>query len=165
MDFLSRVQIDNNKWSLHTETFRWILFLGVDPEVDPFAFPCNFKIKKYYTRGCCSQAFGVDALTDRWSFNRAYAFPPFTVILRFQQRLRVEAVEMVVVAPYWMNRLWFPLLTQLSFRDPVPLPLRPRPSNPGGSPASLPSTAETDGLVLKRDRLEAPWLCIRSPLS
>lgn len=32
---------------------------------------------------------------------------------------------MVVIAPYWPNRPWFPLLTQLSFQDPVPLPLRP----------------------------------------
>lgn len=124
-DFLSRTELDNNEWSLHIETFRWILSLKTDPEVDLFASPCNRKLKKFYTRGLCSQAIGTDALTDQWRFKRAYAFPPLPVMLRFLQRLRAEPVEVVTIAPYWPNRPWFPLLVQLSCRDPVPLPLRP----------------------------------------
>lgn len=28
-DFLSRVQMNNNEWSLHKEVFEWLLTLGV----------------------------------------------------------------------------------------------------------------------------------------
>lgn len=85
-DFLSRTELDN-KWSLHVQTFKWILSLGIDPEVDLFACLCNFKLKTFYTRGRCSQAFRTDALMDQWRFRRAYAFPTLPVILRFLQRL------------------------------------------------------------------------------
>lgn len=60
-----------------------------------------------------------------------------------------------MIAPYWPNRPWFPLLTQLSFRDPLPLPLRPDLLSQGDSPAPLSGIIETDGLVLQRERLES----------
>ena len=125
MDFLSRVRLDNNKWSLHNDVFQWLTSLEFHPKVDLFASPCNHKLPKYYVRFRCPQAFGTDALTDHWRFHRAYAFPPVPVILRFLARLRMEDVEVLTIAPYWPNRPWFPLLMLLSFRDPVPLPIRP----------------------------------------
>ena len=69
-DFLSRVSMDNNEWSLHADVFQWLKSLGFLPEVDLFASPCNFKLEKYYTRFKCPQAFGVDALTEQWRFHK-----------------------------------------------------------------------------------------------
>lgn len=123
-DYLSHVQVDNNEWSLHKEVFEWLLTLGVSPEVDLFASPCNYKLTKYYSRFRDPQAYGIDALTDRWRFNKAYAFPPVPVILQFLRRLRTEEVEVMAVIPFWPNRPWFPLLTLLSYRESIPLPLR-----------------------------------------
>lgn len=124
-DFLSRRLLDNNEWSLHEEVFKWILSLGFLPEVDLFASPCNKKMARYYSRYRDPQAYGVDALTEKWWFNRAYAFPPTPIILQFLKRLRAETAEVLAIIPYWPNRPWFPLLTLLSVRDPIPLPSRP----------------------------------------
>lgn len=123
-DFLSRRRLDNNEWALHEEVFRWILSLGVYPQVDLFASPCNNKLPRYYARFKDPQALGVDALTDQWRFHRAYAFPPVPVILQFLRRLRTEPVEIVAVLPAWPNRPWFPMVMALSYRDPIPLPVR-----------------------------------------
>lgn len=123
-DFLSRVHLDNNEWSLHEDVFKWILTLGISPEVDLFASPYNKKLARYYTRFRDPQAYGIDALTEHWWFHRAYAFPPTPIIFQFLQRLRWEEVEIVAIIPYWPNRPWFPLLSLLSFREPVLLPTR-----------------------------------------
>lgn len=48
-------------------------------------------------------------------------FPPLPVILRCLWRFQAEAVEVVMAAPYWPIRPWFPLLIQLSSWDPVSL--------------------------------------------
>lgn len=122
---------------------------GFCPKVDLFASPCNLKIKKYYTRDRCSQAIRVDALSNQWNFNKAYAFPPLPIIFKFLRKLQVEAVEVEVIAPYWPNMPWFPLVIQLSFRDSVALPPRPDLLS-RGSPAPLSSVIENDGLVLER---------------
>lgn len=147
--------MDNNEWSLHRGLFEWLLTLGVLPEVDLFASPCNHKMPRYYSRFRDPQAYGIDALSDQWKFQKAYAFPPVPVILQFLRRLRTEKVVIIAVIPFWPNRPWFPLLSLLSYQDPVPLPLRRGSTVSRHDVTPMPILPTHQGVVLEREKLES----------
>lgn len=65
-----------------------------------------------------------DRRTDRTLVVPQSLCLPTPIVLQFLQRLRWEEVEVIAIIPYWPNRPWFPLLTLLSFRELVPLPLK-----------------------------------------
>jgi hypothetical protein len=64
---------------------------------------------------------GVGALSFSWEGLNAYAFPPVALIHRVLLKARLERPRLILVAPRWQSRPWFPLLLELASGPPSPL--------------------------------------------
>ncbi len=92
---------------------------------------------------------GLDAMTQMWPRLRLYAFPPIALLPGVLERVRRDRVSLLLIAPRWPGRVWFPNLLSLLDGPPLELPVREGPSVPsGGLDISPPSrTMETVGLA------------------
>ena len=115
-DFLSRGKYLPTEWVLNRAVFRTIYrVFSPPPEIDLFASALNFRLPKY-----CSRCPGmlrrgkIDALSFPWTGLRLYAFPPFSLLPRILDKLAQDEADLLLVAPFWPQRPWFPRLLRLS---------------------------------------------------
>ncbi len=55
---------------------------------------------------------GTDALAHSWPWAlRKYAFPPVSLLAQTLCKIREDEEQVLLVAPYWPNRTWFPELS------------------------------------------------------
>ena len=93
------------------------------PLLDLFATRANKKCLLYVSPVPDPQALGVDALTMDLEGVHGYAYPPHQILSRFLQRVQLTSrYNLIVVAPYWPNQPWFPVLMALAEENPIPLP-------------------------------------------
>ena len=71
------------------------------------------------------KALSIDALTMDWNHIHAYAFPPFHLIPAVINKVRLSQCKIVLIAPLWPDRPWFPELLGLLVSPPVFLPVIP----------------------------------------
>jgi len=85
-------------------------------DVDLFAAPHNALLSRFYSAAYCPGTSGVDAFMQPWSGQRCYGHPPTApdVLLQVAQKLQEEAVEAVMVVPFWPGQQWFAELVQLA---------------------------------------------------
>ena len=108
-DFLSRGKYLPAEWVLNRAVFRTICRLfSPPPEIDLFASALNFRLPKYCSRCPDVQAWKIDALSFPWTGLRLYAFPPFTLLPRILDKLAQDEADLLLVAPFWPQRPWFP---------------------------------------------------------
>ncbi len=55
---------------------------------------------------------------------RKYAFPPVSLLAQTLCKVREDEEQVLLVAPYWPNRTWFPELMLLATAPPWQIPLR-----------------------------------------
>ncbi len=68
---------------------------------------------------------GTDALACSWPRGlRKYAFPPVSLLAQTLCKVREDEEQVLLVAPYWPNRTWFPELMLLATAPPWQIPLR-----------------------------------------
>ncbi len=68
---------------------------------------------------------GMDALAHSWPWGlRKYAFPPVSLLAQTLCKVREEEEQILLVAPYWPTRTWFPELMLLVTAPPWQIPLR-----------------------------------------
>ncbi len=68
---------------------------------------------------------GTDALAHSWPRGlRKYAFPPVSLLAQTLCKVREEKEQILLVAPYWPTRTWFPELMLLVTAPPWQIPLR-----------------------------------------
>lgn len=123
-DWLSRQRLTESEWQLNPAVFQEIVTRFGPPVVDLFASSANTQLRRFYSRGRQEGAEAVDALQSPWPPGLLYAFPPVALIQRVINRVRALAAEVVLVAPRWPRRPWFPELLNLSTRPPWTLPIR-----------------------------------------
>ncbi|KAG8583453.1 hypothetical protein GDO81_008420 [Engystomops pustulosus] len=123
-DFLSRVTLDPHEWSLNPQTFREICHIWGTPTLDLFATHLNNKSPKYFSLDHRGSPTGLDAFSHTWGSGLVYAFPPIPLIPKILQKLRTERVLLILIAPYWPKRSWFPVIQELAIDNPVHLPYR-----------------------------------------
>ena len=92
--------------------------------VDLLATAKNRKLPLFVSPVPDPRAMAVDALAMSWNRLIAYAFPPVPLIPLVLHKVRREEVMLILIAPLWPNRSWFPLLLELSVERPLELPLR-----------------------------------------
>ena len=115
-------QILGSEWTLKQEVFRdlcrrWPVSIGL------FATSQNHSCSLYFSPYHIHNAMVTDALLRNWNGWRAYAFPPWSLILAGLKKLRSSSgVLLTIVAPYWPQRPWFPDLLDLVVDGPVALP-------------------------------------------
>ena len=122
-DFASRnVARDSGSWSLPLESFNAVVHCLGSPQIDLFADWSNAKCHQYFSwrpdPGCC----GIDAFSMAWGVN-GYAFPPFGLVGRVLQKVQQERVpHLLLIAPLWPARQWYPLLLESLCAEPLLLP-------------------------------------------
>ena len=114
------------EWMLHKEAFGLLCHHWSRPNIDLFATRLNNQIPTYVSPIPDPAAWAVDALSLDWDGLYAYAFPPPVLLQQVLSKVRASrSLRMLLVAPYWPARLWFPDLLDLAEGDPFPLPAWP----------------------------------------
>ena len=68
----------------------------------------------------------IDAFTFNWSNYKVYLFPPFSLINKVLQKIRVDKATALCVFPRWTTQAWWPHLQEMMIREPLLIPPGPR---------------------------------------
>ena len=125
-DRMSRVgKPISTEWSLNQEIANKIFQIMDFPSIDLFATHLNHRLPFYVSPIPDQKALSIDALTMDWNHIHAYAFPPFHLIPAVINKVRLSQCKIVLIAPLWPDRPWFPELLGLLVSPPVFLPVIP----------------------------------------
>lgn len=123
-DFLSRRKPPPGEWRLHPEVVELIWGVFGRAEVDLFASRASTHCPLWFSWTEEDSPLGQDALGHEWPSVFLYAFPPLPLILPTLQRVLLRGHRLLLVAPFWPGRPWFPLLRKLCCSSPWRLPGR-----------------------------------------
>ena len=124
-DLLSRrQQVIGTEWSLHHSVVQSMWALWGRPLIDLFATRDNNKLPTFVSPYPDEMAFATDALAISWNGMWAYAYPPTQIIPAVLAKVKRDAVEMIMVAPWWPKKVWSLDLLELSLERPRALPIR-----------------------------------------
>ena len=91
--------------------------------MDVFAFTWNAQLPAFVSWLPQPEAIATTA----FSFNRervsGFLFPPFALISKCLEKIRLEKATAVFVCPVWPGQPWFPLLLELACKIPRLLPV------------------------------------------
>ncbi len=121
-DELSRAALPG-EWRLHPQTLQLIWQRFGLAQVDLFASLETSHCQLFYS--LTDGTLGTDALAHSWLRGlRKYAFPPVSLLAQTLCKVREEEEQILLVAPYWPTRTWFPELMLLVTAPPWQIPLR-----------------------------------------
>ncbi len=110
-DELSRAALPG-EWRLHPQTVQLIWRRFGLAQVDLFASLETSHCQLFYS--LTDGTLGTDALAHSWPRGlRKYAFPPVSLLAQTLCKVREEEEQILLVAPYWPTRTWFPELMLL----------------------------------------------------
>ena len=93
--------------------------------IDLFASHLNNKFKTYCSWSPDPFAFHVNCFNLNWSKFNAYAFPPFSLILRVTKKVEEDRVRNFrIIVPWWPQSTWFLSLVKQMSDMPLFLPKR-----------------------------------------
>lgn len=121
-DYLSRHVLRSTDWALNHQVFKDITRLWGTPEIDLFATRSNRQVREFCSLDPQGGPMAIDALSIKWDWNLAYAFPPIPMIPKVLAKIREDQARVILVAPFWPKRAWFSLLRSMSITDPWVLP-------------------------------------------
>ena len=125
-DRLSRITKPiSTEWGLNQSVANAVFRMTQFPNLDLFATRLNHKLPLYVSPIPDQKALSIDALTMNWNHIHGYAFPPFHLIPSVINKIRTAQCKVVLIAPFWPNRTWFPELLNLLISSPITLPIRP----------------------------------------
>ena len=125
-DRMSRIDKPiSTEWSLNQEIANKIFQIMDFPSIDLFPTRLNHRLPLYVSPIPDQKALSIDALTMDWNHIHAYAFPPFHLIPAVINKIRLSQCKIVLIAPLWPDRPWFPELLGLLVSPPVSLPVIP----------------------------------------
>ena len=113
---------------LNKQIFEQALqFFNFDPDIDCFATRANTQLQVYASRYPDPFATYIDSFTFNWKDHKPYIFPPFTLIHKVLQKIRVDKATALGVFPKWTTQAWWPLAQDMMLCEP--LVLTPDPKN------------------------------------
>ena len=121
-DQASRVFNDSTEWKLDVHVFNRIVNILGQPTIDLFASRLSYQLTPYVSWLPDPQAMAIDAFTLDWTNHFLYAFPPFSILPQFLQKLEMDQAQAILIAPNWPTQPWYPKLTRLLIRKPLLLP-------------------------------------------
>ena len=120
-----RGQVLPTEWMLISVVCQQLWRIWGQPMVDLFASRLTHRLPMYMSPHQDQAAFAVDAMLQPWSNMDVYAFPPFAMIRDVINKFRLsQNCRMILIAPWWPQREWFPDLVDLQVDVPKQLPLR-----------------------------------------
>ncbi|KAI2656602.1 ORF V: Enzymatic polyprotein [Labeo rohita] len=123
-DQLSRQSTHPGEWRLHPETVQLIWSHFGEAQIDLFASPESSHCQRFYSLNEAPNSLGRDALAHSWPPGPKYAFPPVSLLAQTLCKIREDEEQVLLVAPYWPTRTWFPELISLTAAPPWKIPLR-----------------------------------------
>ncbi len=121
-DELSRAALPG-EWRLHPQAVQLIWGRFGAAQVDLFASPETTHCQEFYS--LTEATLGTDALAHSWPPGPAQiCVPPVSLLAQTLCKIREDEEQVLLVAPYWPNRTWFPELMLLATAPPWPIPLR-----------------------------------------
>ena len=115
----------STEWSLNQEIANKIFQIMDFPSIDLFATRLNHRLPLYVSPIPDQKALSIDAISMAWNRINAYAFPPFHLIQTVINKIRISQCKIVLIAPQWPDRPWFPELLGLLVSPRVSLPVIP----------------------------------------
>ena len=124
-DLLSRPNlVIGSEWTLHQEVVQDLLHQW-PAIIDLFATSLTARLPVFFAPAWEPKAAGVDAFLQPWDNLQAYTFPPIAIIRRVLLKLRASHnCDLTLIAPFWLQREWFPDLLELLSDIPIELPKR-----------------------------------------
>ena len=125
-DCLSRrSQVISTEWTLHQDVCNLLWKLWGYPTVDLFATRLNFRLPNFVSPFLDPLAIGTDAFLYNWDHQDLYAFPPFPLVRKVLNKLSsARNTNLILIAPFWPQKEWFPDLMRASVDIPRRLPSR-----------------------------------------
>lgn len=120
-DVQSRIKNIDTEYSLNETVYKKIINTLGQPKIDIFATKQNAKCHDYVSWQKDPDSIIVDAFTFSWRDLEFYAFPPFAIISKVLNKIKIEHAEGIVVVPKWENQPWFPLFKELLISPPIEL--------------------------------------------
>ena len=141
------------EWKLHKEIFLKVFNTMGPCNVDLFACCLNHQLAEYISWRPDPGAMGTDAFQWSWKDLKGYAFPPFALIGRCLQKVRVERSTVILIAPTWQNQPWYATLLEMLIEFPSSSSMsQGLVERPGG-----PTTPTNKPKQIKTSRLEDIW--------
>ncbi len=122
-DILSRQGPRPGEWRLHPEVVKQIWRVFGQAQVDLFATRQTSHCPLWYSL-THPAPLGLDAMVHTWPRLRLYAFPPIALLPGVLERVRRDGVRLLLVAPFWLGRVWFSDLISLLDGSPWEIPVR-----------------------------------------
>ena len=94
-DQASRVFDDSTEWKLNVDVFNRI----VTPTIDMFASRLNHQLTPFVSWLPDPQAMAIDAFTLDWTNHFLRAFPSFSILPQFLQKLEMDQAQVILIAP------------------------------------------------------------------
>ena len=127
-DMESRREYKQGEWMLNTDIFRRaVAHFQFLPNLDCFATRANAQLDKYCSRTPDPYATHIDAFSVNWGYYKTYLFPPFSLINRVLQKLRIDKATALCVLPRWTTQAWWPQAQEMMLCEP--LIITPDPKN------------------------------------
>jgi ribonuclease HI len=125
-DQLSRSgQILSTEWTLNQQVANHLFSLWGQPLLDLFATRYTTRLPLFVSPYPDVRAMTTDALAMNWDLLTAYAYPPTILIPQLLRKIASSSARILLIAPAWPDRSWFPALLELLEDVPWELPLWP----------------------------------------
>ncbi len=112
-DILSRQGLRPGEWRLHPEVVELMGKEFGQAQVDLFASRETSHCPLWFSL-THPAPLGLDAMTQMWPRLHLYAFPPIALLPGVLERVRRDRVPLLLIAPRWPGRVWFPNLSPFS---------------------------------------------------
>lgn len=106
-DSLSRHFSPSVEWEINQEIFQEICSNFGTPDIDMFATRHNAKLPRYCSLFSDSYCTQTDAFSGSWANEFVYLFPPFRLVGRCFQKLKMDQARAILVVPDWATQSWY----------------------------------------------------------
>ena len=113
--------ITRNRWLIGPTRNNALSQLSLRPNIDLFASRLNNQFPQYVSCKPDPGAVAVDAFSLNLRYLKFYAFPPFSVINAFRQRVQEEQASGILIIPNGPTQAWFPQAMQMCVEPPITL--------------------------------------------
>jgi ribonuclease HI len=118
-DEASRKFNEDTEWQLQPRIFQNICDVFGAPKMDLFASRLNYQLKPYCAWHPDPEAAVIDSFSISWSDVFGYAFPPFALLPRILQKIRMEKADIILLVPKWPTKPWFSLFKRMIMQGPI----------------------------------------------
>lgn len=126
------------EWAINSSFFQHLNSTWGPHSVDLFTMAANAKVPRYVSWQHKAMAWKQDTFNSSWrDLGHAYICPPWSLLNRVLEKIRIDRVQAMVITPQWPAMIWYPTIQMMSVCDPIPVPRVMVLPAPGNSPQPL----------------------------